>query len=504
MANAAAELGSTRAKFYLAVGSIGWGVKDAGITGLLLLFYNQVLGAPPALVSFAIGAALIVDAFADPIIGISSDNLRSRWGRRHPFMYAAAVPVGLFYWLIWNPSPDWSDTTKFFYLLFCAISVRVAIACFEIPSTALLAELTTDYTKRTEFLSWRYLFGVVGATAFTFYAFTHFLVPDATHPIGQLNPAGYPKYANAAAVIMIVSILISAVGLHRYIPHFIVPEAKTRSIPDFFAELWETISIKPFLVLLISGLFSGMAGGLGAGMGNYILTFFWKLNSADIAKFAFVGIIAAIVAWMAVVPVTKRFEKKHAAMACAVLAWAFGTGPYVLALFGWTPDYKLSEGLMPLLLLLFTITAAIGIAASVLTGSMITDVVEYGQLQTKRRNEGTYFAALSLMGKTINGVGVTFSGFIIQLADFPIHASPETLDPAIMRHLFWIYLPVLTVLHMLAFYFFSTYRITRAEHAENVKRLAEEYAMTKVGVEGALVNAELPPAPDTVKSAPGA
>ncbi|MEJ1969232.1 MAG: MFS transporter [Rhizomicrobium sp.] len=496
------ELGGLRAKFFLAFGSIGWGVKDAGITGLLLLFYNQVLGAPAYLVSFAIGTALVVDAFADPIIGIASDNWRSRLGRRHPFMYASAIPVGILYWMIWNPGHAWSHTAMFVYLLATAILARIAIAAFEIPSTALLAELTTDYNKRTEFLSWRYLFGVIGAAAISFYAFAFLLVPDKTHKFGQLNPAGYPRYALIAAIVMTASILISCAGLHRYIPHFIVPQVRRRSTREFFLELWETLTVKPFFVLLVSGLFAGMAAGLSGGMGNYILTFFWKLSSDEIALFAFVGVIAALLAFIIVVPLTMRFEKKYAAIGASLLGIVFGTGPYIIALFGWTPDYS-AKWLLPFLLALYTVLSAVGIAGLVLTGSMITDVVEYGALQTGRRSEGTYFAALSLMAKSVSGVGIFFSGIVISVAHFPVHADPETIDPAIMRHLFMVYLPALAVMHALAIYFFSTYRITRAQHAENVKRLAEEYAMTGVGVAAEFAGAQLPPAPDAVKVAPG-
>src|SRR5690349_1091600 len=84
-------------KFFLAFGNIGWGVKDASM-GLLFLFYNQVLGTPAFLAGLAIGAALVFDAIIDPIIGVVSDNWRSVWGRRHPFMYVAAVPVGVFFY----------------------------------------------------------------------------------------------------------------------------------------------------------------------------------------------------------------------------------------------------------------------------------------------------------------------------------------------------------------------------------------------------------------------
>jgi Na+/melibiose symporter-like transporter len=245
-----------------------------------------------------------------------------------------------------------------------------------------------------------------------------------------------------------------------------------------------------------------MAAGLAAGMGNYILTYFWKLNSKELAWFSIVGIVAALLAFTIVVPITKRFEKKFAAIGASVIAIIFGTGPYVLALFGWTPDYT-AGWLLPFLLFLFTIMAAVAIAGGVLTGSMITDVVEHSALQTGRRSEGTYFAALSLMSKSISGVGIFFSGIVISVAHFPMHANPMTIDPAIMRHLFMVYLPVLTVLHVLAIYFFSTYKITRAQHVENVKRLAEEYVLTKAGVAADFAGAQLPPAPDTVKVVAG-
>ena len=75
-------------------GSIAYGVKDGGLKYFLLLFYGQVIGVDQLLVGAAILVALVADAFSDPIVGYWFDNLRSRWGRRHPFMYVAAVPIG--------------------------------------------------------------------------------------------------------------------------------------------------------------------------------------------------------------------------------------------------------------------------------------------------------------------------------------------------------------------------------------------------------------------------
>ena len=84
-------------------GAVAQGAKSNGFNYLLLFFYSQVVGLPAEWVSFAILIALIFDAVSDPLIGYFSDNFRSSWGRRHPFMYASAVPVSLAYYFLWAP-----------------------------------------------------------------------------------------------------------------------------------------------------------------------------------------------------------------------------------------------------------------------------------------------------------------------------------------------------------------------------------------------------------------
>ena len=106
---------------------------------MLMLFYNQVLGVPASLVALALLTALLFDAVIDPLIGHVSDNLRSPWGRRHPFMYAAALPVALSYAALWNP-PELSAQGLFVYLTVLAIVIRTFVAFYEVPSSALAAE----------------------------------------------------------------------------------------------------------------------------------------------------------------------------------------------------------------------------------------------------------------------------------------------------------------------------------------------------------------------------
>src|SRR5579862_3889374 len=138
------RIGSLPTKLFYGFGSVAFGVKDQGFSTFLLFFYNQVLGAPPQMVGRAIAIALFFDAFADPIVGQFSDNLRTRWGRRHPLMYVSAIPVAIGYFFLWNP-PHLSQDALFFYLVGIIIVVRTFITMYEIPSSALVAELTPDY-----------------------------------------------------------------------------------------------------------------------------------------------------------------------------------------------------------------------------------------------------------------------------------------------------------------------------------------------------------------------
>src|SRR5215468_1535645 len=145
-------------KLFYGLGSVAFGVKDNGFAFFLLLYYNQVLGLPEAWVGFGIMIALIMDAIFDPFVGYISDHLHSRWGRRHPFMYASALPVGASYYFLWNP-PALPPAQLFAYFAVLAVLVRVLIACYEIPSSSLVAELTDHYDERTSIVSYRFFFG---------------------------------------------------------------------------------------------------------------------------------------------------------------------------------------------------------------------------------------------------------------------------------------------------------------------------------------------------------
>ena len=119
------------------LGSVAFGIKNNAFGWFLLFYYNIVLGLPGWMASLAIAIALIIDAVSDLLIGYASDHTRSKFGRRHPYMYAALLPVPLSFYLLWNPPSFSEDINLFIYLLVMTIFVRTSTTLFEIPKSKL-------------------------------------------------------------------------------------------------------------------------------------------------------------------------------------------------------------------------------------------------------------------------------------------------------------------------------------------------------------------------------
>ena len=488
------DIASLPTKLFYGVGSVAFGVKDQGFATFLLFFYNQVLGAPPQLVGQAIAIALFFDAFADPIVGQFSDNLRTRWGRRHPLMYAAALPVALGYFLLWNP-PHLPKGGLFFYLVGIIIVVRTFITMYEIPSSALVAELTPDYDQRTSFLSFRYLFGWLGGLGMTLLAFGVFFTASKRYPIGQLDPANYVKYSVAACALMVTAILVSAMGTHRFIRSFSTPPKRSLTLGRLFAEMAETLKHRSFIVLMISALFGAVAGGTLASLDFYFNTFFWGLTSHQIFLLTIITIAAPVGALFLAPAFSSRVGKKRAAMALWILATVFYWFPMAARLVDAFPKNG-DAALVPLLAVLKTTGTMFSVACTILISSMLADVVEDSQRRTGRRSEGLFFSSNAFVLKAVSGMGILVATQLLAFVHFPAHADPATLDPQVPKNLALAYFPVTFLLYGVALGCLSFYGINRAAHEENVRRLAAEaeQAPLAIGLEGLRTGEHLDPA----------
>ncbi|MGH7895197.1 MAG: MFS transporter [Candidatus Binatia bacterium] len=459
-----------RTKLFYGLGSVAFGVKDNGFGFFLLLYYNQVLGLPEERVGFAIMVALIADGMIDPFIGYVSDHLHSRWGRRHPFMYASALPVAGAYYFLWHPPAGLSPNALFAYLLGVAVLVRALIACYEIPSSSLVAELTDQYDERTSILSYRFFFGWWGGLAMAVLAYGVFLRSDAAHPTGVLNPEGYHHYGLAAAVIMATAILISARGTHRFIPYLRKPPA-TRHAHGTIGELRQTLANRAFLALFAAAVFSSMAVGITAALGIYFNTYFWELSSAQIAVIVMLNFVSAALALAISPALSRRFDKKSAAIGVSLLAIVIGPLPVTLRLLGFFPPNG-SPALLPLLAVWNTSFVTLFIVSSILVTSMLADVVEDNELTTGRRSEGVFFAANAFIQKAVSGIGIFASSLLLNAIDFPRGAQPGAVDPAVVRNLGLVYTPLLVVLFLMSVAFVASFRIGRDTHEANLRRLA--------------------------------
>jgi len=456
---------------FYGVGSAAYGVKDNGFAYFLLLFYNQVMHLPAQWVGVGIMIALIFDAITDPMVGYVSDNLHSRWGRRHPLMYASALPVAVSYYLLWNPPTTWSNEALFGYFLVTAITVRICITFYEIPSTSLVSELTDDYDERTKMLGYRFFFGWWGGLSMAVLAYLVFL-PESEG--GVRYREGYETYGLVAAVIMVAAILTSALGTHKHIPRLRKPPHQDGfNFSRTANELRETLSNRNFLMLFISAIFSAMAAGISTSLNIYFNTYFWGLTSEQIGMLNLPLFLSAAVALFVAPQLSIRIGKKYAGIGVAAVAFFGAPLPVALRLLDLMPANG-TPALFYTLLIFTAVEVTLIIVASILISSMVADIVEDSELTTGRRSEGVFFAARSFAQKAVHGVGTLSATMILTAIQFPVGAAPGEVSEDIIRDLGLVFVPVLMVVYLIALALLTGYRISRESHGENLRRLASE------------------------------
>jgi Na+/melibiose symporter-like transporter len=466
------DVGSLRTKLFYGFGSVAFGVKDNGFQTILLLFYNQVMHLPSQVVGLVLFAALCVDALFDPIIGQFSDNLRTRWGRRHPLLYLSALPVAISYLLLWNP-PAWSQSGLILYLFIVSVIVRTFISCYEIPSAALNPELTSEYDQRTALSSYRVFFAWSGGMTMYLLALSVFLAPDAAHKVGQLNATGYSHYGYLAAALMFGAILVSAIGTHRFIPILRQPPARRMSLEQYAREMLATLNNRAFLILVLAQISFGAATGLVFAMAIYLGSYFWELSGSQISILGLGTVVAFVLAFFIALPISKRLGKRLGAILLFAAGLAISIVPIGLRLLGlfWQNG---APQLLPALFVFGAISGAMTIASGILMTAMLADVVEDSELKTGRRSEGLFFAGSSFMAKAVSGLGLLLSGALLGVIGFPTDAIPGHVEPAIIRHMGLVYLPSVVVLYGLGIYIISHFPIDRSHHEENLRKLAAE------------------------------
>ena len=458
-------------KLFYGFGSVGYGIKDVAFRTFLLLYYNQIIGVRADLVSFAILVALCVDAISDPIVGQWSDTLRTRLGRRHPFMLLSAIPASASLLFLFFPPDGMSQMQTFWYILVVGCCVRTFITFFEIPSSALAPELTSDYDERTSIASYRYFFAYLGGVGMAFLTLLVFLAPTEEYPVGQLNPGGYETFAIVGAAIMFAAILISSLGTIHRIKYFRMPPVREKIGPmATLRQMKSTFAHKGFLAILCFGVLKYTSVGMTSALNIYFGTYLWGLNSAQLAVLTVDSLTGAFLALFIAPWASRKVGKRNAALGLAVIAVLFASAPYILRLSGLF--FENSDAmLVPAIFLFSTVFQMCGVSSAVLTHAMVGDVVEESQLATGRRSEGLFYAANTLMQKSTSGLGVFAAGMLVSIVGIVPGMDPASIDPAIPRTLAIAYVPTLIVLYIGGAAFLFGYRINRASHEASLVEL---------------------------------
>lgn len=461
-------------KAFYGLGQAAESVKNWGFGTLLLIYYNQVLGLSGTLASLAIAISLIFDAISDPAVGSWSDGIKSKYGRRHPFLVAAVIPLCLFFYLLFWPPEELGTWALFAWLTFFTIMTRTALTLFHVPYMSLGAELTQNYQERTTIVAVRTAMGL-GATLFViFIAFNFFFVSTEEVPRPQLTREPYFKFAWLSAVVMGVMMVVSAWGTRGSIPSLAGAnqEARQFRFTHVYGDLIKALGNVSFRALFVGALMLYIYLGVHGALSIYLQTFYWELDTSAIKYWQMAAALGAIAGIPLVPGVNRLLDKKMTIIWSVIVTAVLSTVPVLLKLVDLMPTDP--DILVPLLCTLAALGSTSSIQTAVTAGSMMMDITDEHELIHGKRQEGIYMGAFSFSIKCTSAVGTLFAGLALDIIDFPRNAT-ETMtalpDDVMTRfgllYAFWALFTAASA------YVFWPYALDRQRHAEIMEKLRE-------------------------------
>lgn len=460
----------TRLKY--AVGGIATGVIHNGLTSYVLLYYNLVLGLPAGLVGTVLAITLVFDAVVDPFIGYWSDNMRSRWGRRHPLMYASLIPVPVLFYMLWNPPLDWlGDDGLFAYLLCVTIALRLLTTCFEVPSNALVPELTANYDERTRLMNYRVTGYFVSATGMMLLLYGYWLRDTPQYPNGLLNAEGYQSMGAVGAFVILMTMLISSIGLHRFIPALRAPPPQRELSPRrLYGEFRGAMADASLLALFIAGVFYSAANGTINALWAYMYSYYWGLSSQQLSALVVIITVSAPIAMVITQKVNRGRDKPVVARTVLGLTLVMTTLPVNLRIVGLFPAND-TPALFPILGAFSMLEITLYVMCQIMFAAMLTDLVEKRELVTGMRQEGLLFAMQMFIMKINSGIGLWLAGLALSAIHFPTNAAVEDVPLEAIAKLGIVYGPCMMALYAIAVIALFFFRIRRADHYRHLERL---------------------------------
>lgn len=385
----------------MAVGTGGLPIMfgQISVKAMAVPVYQMMLGVSPTLLGFVLAIPRLWDAFIDPLVGNWSDNTRSRFGRRRPFIAVGAVTMALSYGAIWMVSPEWSEHAKLTWLLVTSLVFYTCYAIFSVPYQSLTYEMSPDYDERTQ---------VMGHTSFWYKCgelFYQWVIPLAQLSIFATPLIGVKtvNWAVGLAVLGGIGLIPAIWGRERYFRR-----AAEQARVAFWPALRAAITNKAVVILMLLTLLKLVANMFGSSMDYYLLVYYmyggdlaegswWK--SINSTAYAIVGIASIpLLGWM-----SRRLGKRATVIAIYGLVIVAGVGKWFL----YTPGIGWWLLLDPIL------SGPILVALTMVLPSMMADVCDEDELKHGQRREGMFGAVFMWIQKS--GIALAFLGTGIAL-----------------------------------------------------------------------------------------
>jgi GPH family glycoside/pentoside/hexuronide:cation symporter len=385
----------------LLYGSGDWGISSIGMMRSIFyaIYLTDVVGLEPRLASFGALAGIVWDAVNDPLIGLISDRLHTKWGRRRPFLLWFAIPFGLSFIILWS-APNWDSQIAL--LIYVTISFMISdtlTTLVSVPFMSLTPELTPDYDERTSLTSFRSFFQLVGALSMVIAAPT---IVDLVLRTGGSQQQGFMTVGAIFGAISAIPLLL--IGF--FIRETSTPEQR-QSLPylQTLKAAWKNI---PFRYAVGLHMLNWTTVDMVAIMFPYFLLY-WVAKGDLFASIHFLGFDLAyesaffgilMLVCILFIPfwlwLSKVRDKRE--------AYAWGMTFWVLVTF---LIYTIQPGQTNTLLLLAAL-AGVGVSAAyTLPDSLFSDVIEWDELRTGRRQEGIFYGIRALIRK-LTGALVIF------------------------------------------------------------------------------------------------
>ena len=400
----------------------------ADAIGRMMIVLNLGLGMNPALVGLLGALPRLTDAITDPLMGYISDNTRSKWGRRRPYMFVGAISVAIVFTLLWQLPAGKSENWYFVYFLAGSLIFFLAYTVYATPWVALGYELTPDYHERTRLMGVQNFFGNIA------YMISPYFLAIMYLPVfgDVVTGAGY--LAMVIAVVVICLGILPAIFLRERFKEIAAAEsggevagsAVWQVIKNFFIGFGKTLSFKPFLKLCVATflVFNGFI--LIAAFQSYVIIYY-VFEGDQAAGSVFVGhsgLVQAISALMVIALVTWMATKIGKRRAFYVSTGVSMVG-YALKWFCYTPEN-------PWLVLIPAPLMAFGLAGLfTLMPSMVADVVDADELITHERREGMYGSIFWWVVKLGQSAAILGGGLLLVWTGFDVELGGDQTAEAI-------------------------------------------------------------------------